>query len=182
MAELLKSFETGGDSDEPIGDLGGDEYRPAQSFTLDSTVLVQRVDLYLRKVTITDALTVRIETNAAGPKPSGTLAHASATVSVAPSNTSYDWVSFTFPAAFSLTGSTKYWIVPTLPGVQANNVRYEWLRDSGNGYADHGESMNFNAGGYANESATIDLYFRVYGVERAGGNPMFFSSGGVSIG
>lgn len=162
MATLLKSFETSGDADEPIGDLGGDEFDFAQSFTLDTTAVVSRVDLFLKKVnTITDAITVTIETSAAGPKPSGTLADANATQTVTLSNTSYDWVTITFPGTFSLTGGTKYW-VKAVVGNQSLNNHYDWFKDSGDGYPGHGESSSVNGAAFSNEGATGDLYFRVY--------------------
>lgn len=160
---LLVNFETGGDADEPIGDLGGDEYGLAQSFQLAQGETVGRVELFLKKVnSISAAITVRIETDAAGPKPSGNLVHASATTTITPSNTSYEWIPAVFPAEFALSGATKYWIVCTVPGGQTTNDHYDWQRDSGNGYADGGESLNLNAGGFGNESGSNDLYFRVY--------------------
>lgn len=167
MVTLLESFETGGDSDEPIGDLSGDEYDLAQSFQLTATAPVVRVDLYLKKVnTISDAITLRIETNS-GSAPSGTLVDANATITATPSNTSYGWVSFTFPATFSLTGATRYWIKCTVPNQSSDN-RYDWQRDVSSGYANGGESVSFNGGAFSNESATIDLYFRVYGLDNSG--------------
>lgn len=169
MAILLKSFETGGDSDEPIGDLGGNEYHLAQSFTLDATAQVGSLELYLKKAnTITDPITVTIETDSAGPKPSGTLVNASATTTITPTNTTYDWITVTFPAPFELTGSTKYWIKCVTPIPQTTNNSYFWFRDTGNGYPGHGESLSFDGGAFGNESATIDLYFRVYQAEASG--------------
>ena len=163
---VIVNYETGGDSDEPIGDLGGDEYDEAQSFTMPGAdSLVDRVAINTRKVnSVTDAITVRIETSAAGPKPSGTLANASATTTIAPSNTTYDWVTATFPASFNLTASTKYWIV-CLIGNQATNDHYDWFRDVSSGYADGGESTSVNGAAFGNESGTQDLYFRVYSPE-----------------
>lgn len=168
MPILLKSFETGGDADQPLGDLGGDEYLWAQSFTLDATATVVSLELYLKKVnTITDDITVRIETDAAGPVPSGTLADASATATVTPTSTSYAWLSVTFPAGFSLTGSTRYWIKCTVP-VQSVNNHYDWYSDTGGGYASHGSSLSLNGGAYSNEDANTDFYFRVYGEGASG--------------
>lgn len=164
MPTLLKSFESSGDSDSPIGDLGGDEYNLAQSFTLDDTANVGSLELYLRKVnTISSAITVRIETSAAGPKPSGTLANASATTTITPSNTSYAWVTVTFPAGFSLTGGTKYWIVCTVPAAQSTNNHYDWLRNALGGlYASHGQGVQVNLGAWGNEDNAANCYFRVY--------------------
>lgn len=170
MPTLLKSYETGGDSDEPIGALGTDNYDLAQSFTLDATASVGSIELYLKKQnTITDPITVTIETDSAGPKPSGTLVNASATGTVTPTSTSYSWLTITFPSAFTLTGSTKYWIKCTIGNQSANNC-YLWFRDVSSGYPGHGESLSFNGGAFGNESATIDLYFRVYQAEPSAQN------------
>lgn len=163
MIRLLESFETGGTTDEPLGDLDNNEYDQAQSFQLSQTLIVSRIDLYLKKVnTIASAITFRVETNAAGPKPSGTLVDANATASATPSNTSYDWVSFTLAAPITLTAATKYWIVCTVPNQTAQN-RYDWLRNNSDGYASGGLSTSFNGGAFSNESASADVYFRVYG-------------------
>ena len=173
MPTLLKSFETGGDSDEPVGDLGGNEYDIAQSFTLDSTATVGSLELYFKKQnTITDPVTVRIETSNSN-LPSGTLVDASATTTFTPTSTSYSWLTVTFPASFSLTGSTKYWIKCTVPNQSTNNC-YFWYRDTGSGYPGHGESLSFDGGAFGAESATIDLYFRVYQAEASSGNFLLF--------
>lgn len=167
---IIVNYETGGDSDESIGDDGGVEYGDAQSFTMPTTsYLVDRVAIHVKKVnTITDPITVRIETDAAGPKPSGTLANASASATVTPTNTAYDWIIVTFPAAFTLTASTKYWIVCTVPAQSLNN-KYNWFRDVSTGYAGGGESLNVDGAGFGNEDANIDLYFRVYSQETSSG-------------
>jgi hypothetical protein len=169
MADLILSFETGGILDNPIGDIAGDEYGEAQSFQLTGDSSVGSVAIYIKKAGITDPITLRIETNAAGPKPSGTLVDANATTTISTTNTSYEWVTATFPASFNLTASTRYWIVCTVPA-QSSYVRYDWLQNNGGGYADGGNSVNFNGGGWGNESATLDNYFRIYAADAVTSN------------
>lgn len=175
MPLLLKSYESGGDSDEPVGNNGGNTYLPSQSFTLDADAVVGRVDIYVRNTTgITDPITIRLETNSSN-LPSGTLVSPNASASFAPVNASYAWIPYQFLSGFKLVGSTKYWVRSTLPA-QVSGKYYEWYRDSSSGYADGGESMNFDGSQQA-ESATIDLYFRIYQSEESGGSPMFFNGG-----
>jgi len=166
------NYETGGNSDTPIGDLGTDEYNEAMSFTTVDAIVVPFVDLYIRKVnSITDPISFRLETNAAGPTPSGTLVAANATASASPSNTSYDWVRFTLAANISLAAATKYWIKVTVPAGQATNDHYDWQRNSPSGtYADGGEATQVNLGAWGNEGAGDDCYFRVYKVDPVTGN------------
>ena len=167
---LILNFETGGDSDEPIGDDGGVEYDLAQSFTVGaSDSPVNRVALYLKKHnTITDAITVRIETNGADV-PSGTLVDAGATTTITPTSTSYEWITASFPVTFSLTAATKYWIKCTI-GNQASNEKYSWQRDVSNGYAGGGGSVSTDGGAFASEDAANDYYFRIYSPEADGVN------------
>lgn len=177
---IIVNYETGGDSDEPIGDLGGDEYDLAQSFTMPAAdSVVNKVQLYLKKQnTITDPITVRIETNS-GSTPSGTLVNASATSTVTPTSTSYDWLTITFPASFTLSASTKYWIKCTVPNQSTNNC-YFWFRDVSSGYAGGGESLSFNGGAFGAESASVDLYFRVYSADEFPSSPIFFGNTAIA--
>jgi len=173
MTPIL-SFETGGDQDEPIGDLGDDEYGTAESFQLDADYNIDSIEVYIKKVgTITDNITVRIETDTTGPKPSGTLVSANATTTIVTTDTNYGWIVATFPVAFKLDASTKYWIVCTVPAQTTNNS-YKWFRDNGNGYADGGQATKFN-GTWGNESATADVYFRINGTEWVGTTGNFFA-------
>lgn len=174
MPTLIKSFETGGDFDEPVGNLSSVEYDFAQSFSLDATATIYSVELYLKKVnTITDPITVTIETSTGAPSPSGTLVNASATQTIAPSSSSYSWVSVVFPATFSLTGSTKYWIKCVVGNQSANNY-YGWYRNTGGGYASHGESASVSGGAFDTEGVS-DLYFRIYEVDQVLGGFVFTS-------
>lgn len=169
MATLAINYETGYDSDSPIGDLGSAEYNLAQSFTTVGAITVPFVDIYVKKVaSITDPITVRLETNSAGV-PSGTLVDASATTTITPTSTSYDWIRATFPAGISLSATTLYHIKCTVPASQATGDRYDWARQStGNGYAGGEQSVQTNLGAWT-AATGADCYFRVYeGVDSGG--------------
>lgn len=82
--------------------------------------------LYMyRQSSPADNCILRIETDNAGA-PSGTLADANATVTVAASGfgTSQANYTFTFPGAFTLTDKTKYWIVLSRSGGLDNTNRF----------------------------------------------------------
>jgi hypothetical protein len=103
----------------------------AQSFQIGSTADVDSVRLWIKKVgSPTGTMTCRIETDSAG-NPSGTLANANATVTVAESGltTSYGWIEFDFATNFSLTGSTTYWIVLSTDRSASNTNYVDWGSD-----------------------------------------------------
>ena len=85
----------------------------AQSFEVTGTQTLASVDLYLKKVgSPTGTMTLRVETDSAG-SPSGTLADANLTATLAESGlgTSYADATFTFGTPASISGSTTYWLV-----------------------------------------------------------------------
>lgn len=86
----------------------------AQSFQLSSAGDVRKARLYLKKSgTLTGkTITLRVETDSGGD-PSGSLVDANATASMDADTigASYAEYTFTFDGAFSLAGSTTYWLV-----------------------------------------------------------------------
>lgn len=160
---LLQSYETGGDNDQPLGDLSNNEYDIAMSFTPSADVTIDQLSLYLKDHGSPGTITVRIETDSSDV-PSGTLVDANATFTIINSDTgtSYDWVLKSFPDTFELTSGTKYWIKCTIPD-QSTDVRYSWYRDTGTGDSSHGQSTSFNGGAFSSEDTSRDLYYRLYG-------------------
>lgn len=126
--------------------------RIAQSFQIGSTSTCDYVTLYLRKFgTPTGTMTLRIETNS-GSAPSGTLADANATITVAESGltTSYSNVTFNF-TDFSLTGSTTYWLVLSTDRTASATNYVTWGADGTSpGYA------SGNLSTYASAAYTAD--------------------------
>ena len=102
-----------------IGDSADVEYRKSQAFTLTGTVTIDKVTVVFgaNSGTPSGDITMRVETGGASG-PSGTLAHASATLAVTPTasaTNTWDWTNF------SLTAGT-YWLVPALAAQATNNA------------------------------------------------------------
>jgi hypothetical protein len=87
--------------------------RLAQSIEYDADELVKQVRFYMSKSgTPDDTMTLQVETDSSNA-PSGTLVNANAVATVAESSleTDLDYVEFVFPASFTLSANTKYWLV-----------------------------------------------------------------------
>lgn len=172
---ILEEYATGTDGDYRIGDTAGTEYKRAQSFKVDKDVNVKKVRLYLKATATapTGSLTVRIETNST-TVPSGTLANANATGTIANfTTTTYGWVECEFTTAFQLTAATTYWIVVSCDA-QANDVGWDWAGDASSPtYAD-GNAAVYSPSSWTAESGK-DLYFRVDSTSTSV-NVMFISS------
>lgn len=137
--------------------------RLAQSFQIGSTSTCDYVTLYLRKFgSPTGTMTLRIETNS-GSAPSGTLADANATITVAESglSTSYSSVTFNF-TDFSLTGSTTYWLVLSTDRTASATNYVTWGGDGTSpGYAS-GNLSTYASSTYTAD-ANRDMVFSVEG-------------------
>lgn len=117
----------------------------AQSFTTASTKTIIDVVLYLRKVgSPTGTMTLRLETDNSG-SPSGTLAHANATITVDESglstsyaNVSFNWTDFSLPAG-------TYWLVLSTSRSASNTNYVAWGAD--------GSSPAFSGGEMKSEAS-----------------------------
>ncbi len=127
----IKWFDTvsSGDTDYYVGDNGGTERAQAQSFQLDTAQKVKSVQVYIKKATGTPGdITVRIETDSTGP--SGSLVDSNLATTIPAFTTgTYGWVTVEFPAAFTLSASTTYWVV-LKTAAAANDNNYQWLADA----------------------------------------------------
>ena len=135
----------------------------AQSFEVTGSQTPETVDLWLKKVgSPTGTMTLRIETDNSG-EPSGTLVHANATTTLAESGlgTSYADVTFTFASAFTISGSTTYWLVLSTDRSASGTNYVVWGADTSTpSYAD-GEMMSEASSSWSAESA--DAIFEVNG-------------------
>lgn len=161
----LTWYETGTDSDKIIGDTGGTETAQAQGFQVAATTKMKAVQVYIKKNAGTPGdITVRIETNSTD-KPSGTLVdatNATATIT-AFSTTSYGWVTVEFPASFSLTASTVYWIV-LKTAAAANDQNYAWAADASSPtYTSSTMAASTDGGSTWAAVSAADAYFRLLG-------------------
>lgn len=161
----LTWFESGGDTDMKIGDVGGTETAQAQSFQIAASAKIKGLEVYLKKNAGTPtAITVRIETNSAGT-PSGVLADANLAATItAFTTTSYGWISLDFATASSvaLSSGTTYWIVLKI-AAGANDNNYAWDAKSTSGYASGNMATSTDGGATWVADAAKDAYFRIKG-------------------
>ena len=159
-SETVDQSQTTAGNNQTLGDSGDIEYKICQSFKLSGNLTVSAVELKQNSHTGTPSgdWTVRIETDLPG-EPSGTLAHANASVAVsAPGDGNTVKCSFT---PFALSGATTYWIVISVDA-QSTDTNWYLGRTSG-AYADGdlGEWDSASGTWYIYDG-TRDLYFKIY--------------------
>jgi hypothetical protein len=144
-----------------LGGASGVDYRKvAQSFQLTAQGTVTDAEVREDDTvggTPTGNWTLRIETDNSN-KPSGTLADANASVVVSPPGVS-TVVKGTFATSFTLSASTKYWLV-VVCSLQSNG-NYWSISGTDAGYSDG--SASDEEDGVWNNYPTQDLYFKIYG-------------------
>ncbi len=130
----------------------------AQSFTVNETAVVNKVELYLKKVSTPSNLTVRIVSNSSGNP--GTTTLASGTLSASLVSTSYGWVNVPFSSNPELTAGTTYWIV--VDG-STNSARYYMIGGNMNGYANGVGKIGQFSGTWNNTTPSgLDGFFKLY--------------------
>lgn len=132
--------------------------RGGQSFQLDETETVSSLAISIHKNSgTTTELTVRIETNDTD-KPSGTLANASATGTIAAfTDTTSVWKTVTFSTPFELTADTTYWIVVTHT-TETGDSMYHWDSDGSSATYASGNASIYTTNAWT-AAATTDAYF-----------------------
>ena len=166
VGEAIDQLQTAVDATASyaIGDSGGNDYWEGQGFQLSGALTLTAIEVKTGDAPTgspTGNWTVRIETNSSG-KPSGTLADANATTTVAPSSSANTVVKATFATPFALSAATTYFIVITADLQATNNRWYISNKDTGNPYASGTHVY------YAVTDTTwytvgaSDLYFKVY--------------------
>ena len=154
------------DGDGKVGDDAGTEKARAQSFLLDEDTRIKGVELYIKKLTGTPGIiTVKIETDNSDA-PSGTLADASLTGTIAAfTDTTYAWITLDFDSVSTanLTAATKYWITMTIPA-GSNDNNYAWGADTSSPtYSDGSAATSTDGGSTWAAQASDDMMFRVLG-------------------
>jgi hypothetical protein len=155
-------FESGGDTDKKVGDVGGVETAQSQGFQLAEAQTIKALEVYLKKSAGTPGdITVRIETDNGGV-PSGDLVHANATTTIPAFSTStYAWKEAVFTNTFVLAKTTLYHIV-LKTATADNDNNYSWDSDASSpGYADGAMSASTDGGASWGAVAAADAYFRV---------------------
>ena len=152
------------DSDKIVGDTGGTETAQGQSFQVAAATKMKAVRVYIKKNAGTPGdITVRIETNSTD-KPSGTLVSSDATATISAfTTTSYGWVTVEFPATFSLSASTTYWIV-LKTAAASNDNNYAWGADASSPtYSSGTMAASTDGGSTWSAVSAADAMFRVLG-------------------
>jgi hypothetical protein len=130
----------------------------AQSFQLSETGQINKVELYLKKISTPGNLTVRIVNNS-GSNP-GTTTLASGSLSASLVSTTYGWVNVPLSSNPELTAGTTYWLV--IDGA-TNSSRYYYIGANDNGYASGIGKVGQQGGAWSNTSPSgLDGFFRVY--------------------
>lgn len=130
----------------------------AQSFQVSTTGEVNKVDLYLKKVSTPGNLTVRIVSNSSGSPSATTLA--SGVLSSSLVSTNYGWVSVPFSSNPELTAGSTYWIV--IDGV-TNSTKYYTIGANSDGYPGGTGKIGAYSGVWNNTSpAGLDGFFSLY--------------------
>jgi len=130
----------------------------AQSFRVSSTEPVNKVDLYLKKVSTPGNLTVRIVSNSGSSPGATTLASGSLSASLV--STTYGWVSVPLSTNPELTAGTDYWIV--IDGA-TSATKYYLIGADNNGYVGGVGKIGQYSGTWNNTSPTgLDGFFKLY--------------------
>lgn len=170
--------QSGGTSGRTFGhNYAGSPRWLAQSFILSGAKTVTAVEIWQKTVTgsPTGNWTFRIETDSAG-EPSGTLAHANASVVVAPPGVEQA-AKGTFASSFALSASTTYWVVAQCD-YQDSGDYWDIAYSGANPYASGMVATTTDGGANWTLDTGDDLYFKVY-VE--GGAPDLQSYSEASI-
>lgn len=153
----------------------------AQGFQVTGTQTVETIDLWLKKVgSPVGTMTMRIETDTTG-SPSGTLADANLTTTIAESGlgTSYADVTFTFSTPASISGSTAYWIVLSTSRAQSDTNYVVWGIDKSSPSYANGELKSELASSWSAETA--DGVFEVFGAGTAYDEPLDIGSDSLAL-
>ena len=130
----------------------------AQGFKVSTTSVINRVELYIKKVSTPGNLTVRIVSNS-GSSP-GTTTLASGSLSAALVSSSYGWVSIPISPNVELTAGTTYWIV--IDG-STNSSRYYVIGANNGGYSNGTSKIGQYSNTWNNPSPSgLDGFFKIY--------------------
>lgn len=130
----------------------------AQSFQVSTTAVVNKVDLYLKKISTPGNLTVRIVSNSGGSPGTTTLASGSLSASLV--STTYGWVNVPLSSNPELTAGTTYWIV--VDG-STSSTKYYMIGANSDGYANGTGKIGQYSGTWNNTSPSgLDGFFKLY--------------------
>ncbi len=130
----------------------------AQSFVTSNTEVVNKVDLYLRKVSTPSNLTVRIVANNGGSPSTTTLASGSMSATLV--STTYGWVSVPLSSTPELTAGTTYWIVVDSA---TSSSKYYQIGANADGYPSGAGKIGQYSSTWNNTTPSgLDGFFKLY--------------------
>lgn len=130
----------------------------AQSFQISETETINKVQLYLKKVSSPSNLTVRVTTDSSGKPSTTTLASGALSSSLI--STNYGWVEVPFSTKPQLVAGTTYWLV--IDG-STSSTKYYKIGANDNGYLDGSSKIGKYSGTWNNNSpSSVDGYFNLY--------------------
>jgi len=130
----------------------------AQSFQISSTGVINKVQLYIKKVGSPSNLTVRLVTNS-GTSPSS-VTKASGSLSASLISTNYGWVDVPMSTNPQFDSATTYWIVVDGSTSASNYYR---IGGNDNGYASGASKIGRYENTWGNNSpSTLDAFFNIY--------------------
>lgn len=144
-----------------IGDLSGSEWANSMQFQLSSgiTCTAASFELDANNGSPNQNITLEIYTEDGGDKPNSRV-DANATVAVTP--TASAWNKGTFPGTFSLSASTKYYVVMLSAGDNPTDARYLPM-DNASGYTSGGTNRSStNGSSWEAIQTTNDMNFRIW--------------------
>lgn len=130
----------------------------AQGFQVDVTGVVNKVELYLKKVSTPANLTVRIVTNNNGAPSITTLA--SGVLSASLVSTAYGWVSVPFSSNPELTAGVTYWIV--IDGVTSATKYYVIGANTATYWGGNSKIGRYTVNWDDNSPSNLDAFFKLY--------------------
>ncbi|HAE36980.1 MAG: hypothetical protein UR85_C0009G0012 [Candidatus Nomurabacteria bacterium GW2011_GWF2_35_66] len=130
----------------------------AQSFMVGNTGVLNKIQLYIKKVSTPSNITARIVSDLNG-SPSGTTL-TSATISTSTISTNYGWIDVPFSSHIQLSSSTTYWLILD---VTTSSTKYYKIGANNNGYPNGVSKTGGFGGTWSNTTPSgSDGYFSVY--------------------
>ena len=135
----------------------------AQSFILNTTAPLNKVHLYLKKVSSPGDLTVRVVNNSLGAP--GTTVYATGTLSSSLVTANYNWIEVSFTSNPTLTPGVVYWLVVDSPSTNSSRYYISGASDDSGvtAYPD-GVGLTGQFGGAWSNPYTVsyDHFFKVF--------------------
>ena len=144
----------------------------AQSFKVNSTGVINKVQFYIKKVGNPSNITVNLVSDSGG-NPSSTVL-STATISASTISTNYGWVDVPFNTNPQLSSSFTYWLVLD---VVTSSSKYYIIGANNNGYVNgEGKIGQYNTTWSNTIPSGLDMFFNLY----LGG--LFGSITGITVG